>query len=86
MDNKRYMLEEKIKFFDALEKKGTVASAARSMGIHNDDVCYRWARKKDELRAASGFPTRYLGLSNHILDAPFQRFLWKMWKLYLVPI
>lgn len=52
MDNKRYTLEEKIKFLDALEKKGTVASAARSMGIHNDDVCYRWARKKDELRAA----------------------------------
>ena len=52
MDNKRYTLEEKIKFLDALEKKGTVASAARSMGIHNDDVCYRWVRKKDELRAA----------------------------------
>jgi transposase len=52
MDYKRYTLEEKIKFLDALEKKGTVASAARSMGIHDDDVCYRWARKKDELRAA----------------------------------
>ncbi len=52
MDYKRYTLEEKIKFLDALEKKRTVASAARSMGIHDDDVCYRWARKKDELRAA----------------------------------
>jgi len=31
MDNKRYTLEEKIKFLDALEKKGTDAWASTMM-------------------------------------------------------
>lgn len=52
MGNRRYTLELKIKFLDTLEKKETVAEAARALSITNNDVCYRWARKKDELKAA----------------------------------
>ncbi|AEV29439.1 hypothetical protein SpiGrapes_1632 [Sphaerochaeta pleomorpha str. Grapes] len=31
-------------------------------------------------------PTRYLKSSNHALNALFQRFLWKIWKFFPVPI
>lgn len=52
MGNRRYTLEQKIKFLNTLEKMETIAGAARAVGILNDEVCYRWARQKDELRAA----------------------------------
>jgi hypothetical protein len=51
MGNRRYTLELKIKFLDTFEKMGSVAKAARALGILNDEVCYSWVRKKEELRA-----------------------------------
>ncbi len=33
-----------------------------------------------------GFPTRYLETTNHAPNALKVRFLWKMWKFFLVPI
>jgi transposase-like protein len=51
MGNRRYTLELKIRFLDTFEKMKSVAAAARAVGIPNDEVCYSWVRKKDELRA-----------------------------------
>ena len=51
MGNRRYTLEQKMRFLDTYEKMGSVAGAARAVGILSREVCYSWVRKKDELRA-----------------------------------
>jgi transposase-like protein len=51
MGNRRYTLELKIKFLDAFEKMGSIAGAARAVGIPHADACHYWLKHKDELRA-----------------------------------
>lgn len=51
MGNIRQTLDLKIRFLDMFEKRGSVAKAARALGVLNDKVCYSWVRKNDELKA-----------------------------------
>jgi hypothetical protein len=50
MGNRRYTLELKIKFLDAFEKLGSIAAAAREVGLPIVDSCNYWLKHKEALR------------------------------------
>ena len=58
MGNRRYTLELKIKFLDAFERLGSVAGAAREIGLETADVCAYWVKHKDDLRESYELSTK----------------------------
>ena len=50
MGHRRYTLERKIQFLDAFERLGSIAAAAREVGLPNVEPCHYWLKHKEALR------------------------------------